>query len=95
MLVLVIVLVKGCESPIFDVGDNDDDVIVVRFCHRLTLSSTYPELYLKSLLLAWSLKWKIVQADLNESFDTGLKVYVDDDEAFVVYYTYNITQLFT
>ena len=91
------VIVIECESPIFDVGDNDDDddVVVVRFCHRLTLSSTYPELYLKSLLLAWSLKRKIVQANLNESFDTGLKVYADDDEAFVVYYTYNITQLFT
>ena len=95
LLVLVIVVGKECKSPIFDVGDNDDDVIVVRFCHRFTLSSTYPELYLKSLLLAWSLKRKIVQANLNESFDTGLKVYVDDDEAFVVYYTYNITQLFT
>ena len=38
---------------------------------------------------------KIVQANLNESFDTGLKVYDDVDEAFTVYYTYNIAQLFT
>ena len=61
LLVLVIVVGKECKSPMFDVGDdgNDGEVVDVRDCHRLTLSSTYPELYLKSLLLAWFLKRKL------------------------------------